>query len=195
MRTQFIYLLMLLTLRVAANNLSDTTRQRPLQYLSILVTGMSFHPGGGTMPENYPLKLDKNAVWVANIGLQVMYARQLSNRFFAVAAAGYYKDCAYVDAGFVHLGVGYEAIRLGRHTFSAEFGAAFSVREDWHRFERYRARDLYAHRVWRGWQYRLMPAGTLDYRYRATDRCELHYSLIPGYPAVMTSSLGVRLKL
>jgi hypothetical protein len=196
MRTQIFILLSLLTLRLAANNLSDTTRSSRAQFLSVQFMGMSYHPGGGTMPQHYPLKLDSKAYWVANLGVNLTYARQLKRHFSLVASASYYKDCAYLDAGYLHVGIGWDAIRLGRHTFGAELGPIFTFREDWHRFDRYRARDIYAHRVWGNWQYRFMLiAGTLEYKYRINERWQIHYSLIPAYPAVLTSLLGVKVKL
>lgn len=168
------------------------------RYFSIQFMGITFHPGGGAakMVKDYPLKLDDKAYIVLNLGAVANYDYELSRKFFLRSSAGFYMDCAFLKAGFVHVGLRFKGITLGRHSFNGGVGPVLSVREDWHRFEGYNDKDFYGDRVWNGMQYRLFPlGGELEYQYKINDNVAFQYSVIPGYPAVITSKFGLRFKL
>lgn len=168
------------------------------QYFSVQYMGLTFHPGGGAvkMISNYPLKFDKKAYFVLNIGLAANYDYELNKRFFLRGEASFYMDCAYKKAGYLHAALHVQTINLGKHRFNIGFGPVISVREDWHVFEDYKATDFYGERVWNGMQYRIFPlGGQIEYRYQINEDLEFQYSVIPGYPAVVTSKFGLRWKL
>jgi hypothetical protein len=168
------------------------------RYFSVQFMGFTFHPGGGAvnMVKNYPLKMDKKAYIVFNVGAVANYDYELSRKFFLRSSAGLYMDCAYQKAGFVHLGIRFKGITLGRHSFNGGVGPVLSVREDWHKFDGYNDKDFYGNRVWNGMQYRFFPlGGELEYQYQINEQLAFQYSVIPGYPAVITSKFGLRFKL
>ena len=204
-------LIMLLSLSISAQNLSQSTFQKDNsdagqksyklsknQYFSIQYMGVTFHPGGGAvkMVKNYPLKLEKKAFVVLNIGAAANYDYELSQKWFVRSSAAFYMDCAYAKAGYLHMGIRFKALTLGRHSFNGGLGPVLMMREDWHQFDGYKDNDFYGKRVWNGMQYRFFPlGGELEYQYQINDKWAFQYSVIPGYPAVITSKFGLRWKL
>ena len=187
----------LLSLRAPGQTTENSPSTKwPVQSLSIQWIGFTYHPGGGDYPEVYPLKIDKQGYGVFELGLALNYDYQFHDGFFLRSALAYYKDCAFVDAGFVHLGVRGIIWSNDRHSINAGLGPTFLVREDWHKFREYVWDDFYGERVSGKWQYRFIWYGLqFEYLYRINDRLQLHYSLIPGVPAVLTSFVGVRCKM
>jgi 5-methylcytosine-specific restriction endonuclease McrA len=41
----------------------NTEKTKPPRYFSVQWLGWTYHPGGGSMPQNYPWKLDKRDVY------------------------------------------------------------------------------------------------------------------------------------
>ena len=181
----------LIFLPLMAQNVEKTP---PTHYFSVQWLGWTLHPeGGGAMPQNYPWKLDKKAAFVINPGIAVSYDWTWKKRFFWRAAAGYYGDCALLPAGYLHFGLQWKAFRFGRHSFNGGLGPALLFRKDWHRFSAYRTDPVYGDRVYKGWQYRLTPIiGEVEYMYQINDKLTFQYSVLPAYPAVIVSKMGVR---
>ncbi len=197
-------LLCLLSFQISAQNASkdlniiNTLKPQSTKghFLSVQLMSLTYHPGGGnrSLVKYYPLKFDKNANFVYNPGVTINYDMQISKKWHLRGAVGYYKDCAYLDAGFVHLAAHYQFLKLGRHSFSFGLGPVFAFRKDWHQFDEYPSNDMYGERVWNGWQYRFFPvAAEFDHRYQINDRIELHTSVIPA--TVLTAMVGVRVRL
>jgi hypothetical protein len=191
MKNNITLFLLLLMLPLSAQNNATTP---PLRHFSIQWLGWTFHPDGGSMPQNYPWKLDEKATYIINPGIALSYDWQWKKRIFWRVAAGYYGDCALMPAGYVHIGLRWEALRFGRHSFNGGLGPALLLRKDWHQFApAYRGDPVYGDRVYQGWQYRLTPIiGEVEYLYQINDRWQFQYSVIPAYPAVITSKIGVR---
>ena len=168
----------------------------PNHYFSVQWLGWTLHPKGGSMPQNNPWKLDPKAVFLLNPGVALSYDWQFKKHVFWRAAAGYYGDCALLNAGYIHFGFRWEALRFGRHTFNGGFGPGFFFRQDWHRFAEYRGDPIYGNRVWQGWQYRMFPViGEVEYLFKINARWQFQYSVVPGYPVVINSKMGVRFLL
>jgi hypothetical protein len=186
----------LLTSAVAiANGSEPPARWNSPWYLSAQFLGITFHPGGGTTPEVYPLKFDRKAYCVVNIGAAVNLDYSMSKRFFLRFTSSVYKDCAFVTAGCFHLGPRVQ-YNWGKSSINMGMGPIFSYREDWHQFAQYTTDDFYGERVSGKWQYRLFPCAVeLEYMHRINDRLEFQYSLIPGGALVFTSLIGVRFNL
>jgi hypothetical protein len=180
----------------AQNSLLPKTKHP--QYLSLQWFGITFHPGGGSvfMRDNYPLRLDQKAYLVINLGLAASYDRELSKRFFLRGQAGFLLDCALQKSAYLHVGLQLKVLTLGRHSFSGGLGPMFLVREDWGKFPRYRrGDDFFGSRVAYGWQYRFFPiGGEGEYLYQINNKIQFQYSVIPAYPAVITSKMGFRMK-
>jgi hypothetical protein len=178
----------------------ETIKKTPTKgkYFSVQFMGLTIHPGGGAvrMVQNYPLKFDEKAYFVLNVGATVAYDVDLSKKFFLRSSAGFFMDCAYLKSGFLHVGFRWNALQIGRHTINAGVGPTLMFREDWHRFETYNDADFFGKSVYNGWQYRFFPVGgEIEYLYKINDKWQFQYSVIPGYPAVITSKIGLRFKI
>jgi hypothetical protein len=167
--------------------------------LSVQFLGLTFHPGGGAvnMVKKYPLRMDKKATFVINLGFTVAYDYDISDKWFIRTMVGYFKDCAFMNAGFIHMGFRWKPIRIGRHSINGGLGPFLSVRKDWHPFDGYNDKsDFYGKRVWNGMQYRLFPfGGEIEYQYKINRKWDFQYSVVPGFPAVINSRFGFRMKL
>ena len=190
-------ILLFLCLIGYASTAQNAGKTKPTHYFSLQWLGWTFHPvGGGAMPQNYPWKLDKKAAFVLNPGIAVSYDWAWKKHFFWRAAAGYYGDCALLPAGYLHVGLRWEAIRFGRHSFNGGLGPGFLFRKDWHQFAAYRGDLIYGERVYQSWQYRFTPIiGEVEYMYKINDNLTFQYSILPAYPAVIVSKIGVRWSL
>jgi hypothetical protein len=101
-----------------------------------------------------------------------------------------------LKSGFLHVGFRWNALQMGRHTINAGVGPTLMFREDWHRFEEYSDKDFFGKAVYNGWQYRFFPVGgEVEYLFKINDKWEFQYSVIPGYPAVITSKIGLRWRI
>lgn len=164
-------------------------------FLSVQYLGITYHPGGGTTPEVYPLKLGKKAYLVANVGVASSIDYQFNRFLFMRFTAGFYKDCAFVTAGCLHAGPRFQ-YAWKKNRFDIGIGPIFSFREDWHQFEEYTTDDFYGDRVSGRWQYRFFPTAIeLGYSRKLKDNISFQYSLIPGAPLVITSLFGFRFNL
>ena len=164
-------------------------------FLSIQFLGLTYHPGGGTTPEIYPLKLDKKAYLDLELGIVANLDYSLGKRAFIRFSSSLYKDCAFVTAGSVHIGPRLQ-FSWKKSSVNIGIGPIFSFREDWHQFPEYQGDDFYGDRVYDRWQYRFFPAAVeLEYLFKINDRMQFQYSLIPGAPLVITSLFGVRFNI
>lgn len=178
---------------------AQNTETQPARYFSLQWVGLTLHPGGGSvlMRDNYPLRLDSKAYFVVNLGAVASYDREISKRFFLRSEASYFMDCAWQKSVCLHIALHLTPLTWGKHSINGGLGPMFLAREDWGKFETYRrGDDFFGNRVKMGWQYRFFPiGGELEYLYKINDKFQFQYSVIPGYPAVVTSKIGVRMKL
>ena len=159
---------------------------------SVQFLGLTLHPDGGNTPEIYPLKLDKKAYLVLDVGAAANMDYRLNRRFFFRFTTSFYKDCAFVSAGCLHAGPRIQ-FSFGKNRMNVGMGPIFSFRRDWHMFGQYETDDFYGDRVYHGWQYRLFwTALELEYLRRISDTMEFQWSIIPGVPLIITSMFGIR---
>jgi hypothetical protein len=181
--------LLLTSFALAKEEQKETPWRLSMQYV-----GFTFHPGGGNAPEIYPLRLDEQAYWVFELGASAGVDYTIfDDKMFARYTMALYKDCAFVPAGYIHLGLRGVIFKNERHEINGGVGPTLLFREDWHQFPEYAGDEFYSRRVYKGWQYRfIFYGGEFDYLYRINDNWEIHYSLIPGVPIIITSKFGLR---
>jgi hypothetical protein len=191
---KFMILIMALPAVIAQNQEKDNSKIQSW-YVSFQYLGLTYHPDGGNTPEIYPLKLDKKAFLVVDVGVAANIDYRLCNYSFLRFSTSYYKDCAFVNGGCFHFGPRFQ-FSWKKNSINIGMGPILSLREDWHRFSQYTTDDFYGNRVYKGWQYRLFPyALELEYLRKINDKLDFQYSIIPGAPLVITSLFGVRFKL
>jgi hypothetical protein len=167
----------------------------PAWHLSVQYLGLTYHPDGGNTPEIYPLKLDKKAYFVLDVGFAANIDYRISDHFFLRFTSALYKDCAFVTAGGIHAGPRLQ-FSWGNNSINAGIGPILSFRQDWHRFAEYKDDEFYGSRIYHDWQYRFFPtAMEFEYLRRINDSMEFQWSVIPGAPLVITSMFGVRFRL
>ncbi|MGL1888904.1 MAG: hypothetical protein OCD76_20495 [Reichenbachiella sp.] len=181
-------------LGVASAN-PDTEHIQSPWHASLQFVGISYHPGGGNYADDYPLKIDDDAYWLLNIGgaLNVDYDIVDSIAFIRGAAA-FYKDCAFFYAGYFHLGIRGVIVRFGKHSINGGMGATLIYRENWNQIPEYENDSFYENAIMNGrWEYQfIFYGGEFDYIYQYSKNIGIQYSIVPGFPMVITSKLGVR---
>ncbi|MDB5103329.1 MAG: hypothetical protein JWP91_1018 [Fibrobacteres bacterium] len=154
---------------------------------------LTYHPGGGGA--EYPRQLDDKAYWVFQVGAET-YADYYVLPWLLVRGAGaLYKDCADVWAGFAHLGFRLNWAPADRFALRIGIGPSLLWRESWlGRVERYRSDAFFGRPrpsdrfqsafIWFG--------GNVETEFKIGHGLGILYSVVPGYPFVITSSLGLR---
>ena len=190
---RFIWVILILVPKfITAQSIDSSSEKIHRWYLSFQYLGLTFHPGGGTTPEIYPLKLDKKAYLDLQIGVASSIDYSFGKYAFIRLKSSIYKDCAFVTAGGIHIGPRFQ-YKWKKNAVNLGIGPIFSFREDWHQFPEYTTDDFYGDRVHGRWKYRFFPAAVeLEYLRKINDRLEFQYSIIPGAPLVITSLFGLR---
>ncbi|MDQ3001720.1 MAG: hypothetical protein M3Y08_10725 [Fibrobacterota bacterium] len=161
--------------------------------LGVNYYALTFHPGGGGA--EYPRQFDDKAYWVLQVGGEAYADYYLKPWFLLRGAGSLYKDCADVWAGFAHFGFRFNWNLAQRLAFRIGIGPSFLWRESWLGVvDRYRADAFFGRpkktdrfqSAWIGY------GGNLEAEYKVTPRLGLIYSVVPGFPLVVTNSLGLR---
>lgn len=164
--------------------------------ISLQYIGLTIHLNGGTLPQRYPLKLDSKAYFVVDAGASSSLDYRFHRKFFLRFSAAVYKDCAFVSAGYFHIGPRGLIASWGNNEINGGLGPTLVYRQDWHRFPEFKGDAFYGNRTYHGWQYRFfLFGGEFEYIKRITKRLWFQYSLIPGAPLLITSRIGCMYRL
>jgi hypothetical protein len=190
-----VVMLIIWPARVSPQTVESNAERTPVWYVSFQYLGLTYHPGGGNTPEVYPLKLDRKAYLVLDVGVAANLDYRLCDYSFLRFTTALYKDCAFVTAGGLHAGPRLQ-YSWGDNRISFGVGPILSFSGDWHRFKEYQDDEFYGNRVYNGWQYRFFWfAVEFEYLRRINDSMEFQWSVIPGGPLIITSLFGIRLSL
>ena len=153
---------------------------------------LTYHPGGGGA--HYPRELDDRAFWVIQVGAEANGDYYLHRLLLLRVSGSLYRDCADVWAGFAHFGFRFNWAR-SRFATRIGIGPSFLWRESWlGQVARYRSDGFFGRpapgdRFQSRW---IWYGGNLEAELKLRGRLGLVYSLVPGFPFVVTSSLGLR---
>ena len=159
------------------------------------------HPGGGDHTDAYPRKLDDGAYWVLLLGGELdldWYAYHFSNTPMAVlvrGSASLNKDCSDVWAGFLHLGPHFNLALGERFAFRIGIGPTLVWRQNWNgRVANYTGDTFYGKTLTNdAFQSRLIwYGGNMELEWKVKRNVSLIFSNIPGWPHIITSSIGAR---
>ncbi len=164
--------------------------------IGLKLFGLSIHPE--TVKENavvMPRKLDKNGVLVLNIGAEIMYEHFVyKDKYSLKFVQALYADCADQLGGFVHIGVRGRIFSLGKHRLYGGIGPTLVFRRSWLDLAEYKDQGLF-----QGdgrYQYLfLWYGGEFEYKYELNSKFDFAISFIPGYPDLLSLSLGLSYKL
>lgn len=161
--------------------------------------GLTYHPGGGSAGETaYPLALDDEGYWVLQLGAETDLDYKVNEYFYLRSTVALFKDCANLWSGHYHLGFRANYTTDMGVSFRFGIGPTFIWRENW--FEAEAVNDWYngdgfygKERHSRKFQTAfLWYGGNFEMDYKINEQYTVVYSVIPGFPQVVTSSLGLR---
>lgn len=159
--------------------------------------GLSIHPKGEK--ENallMPNRLDENGFFVLNLGAEWMYEKfVVEDRISVKLVQALYADCAARLGGFFHVGLRGKIFQIKRHSFSGGIGPTLVFRRNWMEMDGYENLNRFKGDESAKWQYLfLWYGGELEYKYHLTEKLDAAISFVPGYPDLMSLSIGVNYK-
>ena len=178
----------LVFLLVFPSQIGNTQETLTLKYF-----GLTIHPLGDKTAYLQPNKLDKNAHFVANVGLFIGYEKYLYEDFFSLKLIqGFVSDCSNGFASVTHFGPRVALLRREKHRIYFGIGPTLIVRDSWNRFgDAYESsgyfNETYSPRMGE-LQWKLVPyAFEFEYDFAFTPDNQLSISLTPGVPAMILS--------
>lgn len=160
--------------------------------------GLSIHPYGEERNAHLmPLKLDDKAYFVQNLGGILSCEKfMIKDILSAKVAVGMYMDCAAQFGGFAHLGVRGRIFSIQRHKLYGGIGPTFIFRQNWLHLDGYHDGKLFRGSKQDKYQCLfLWYGGEFEYRYEMSSRVDGVVSLVPGYPDLVSVSIGFNYKL
>ncbi|SPY34698.1 Uncharacterised protein [Porphyromonas cangingivalis] len=178
--------------------LSLFTSAKAQESIGLRFFGLSIHPHGEAENASImPLRLDKEAYFVQNLGGILSYELPIYKDFILTkTAVALYSDCAAQLGGFVHLGLRARIFTLGRHSLYGGLGPTLIFRKNWLKIPEYKDPGYF-----KGGQDAIFQhlfiwyAGDFDYRYKITDKWDLACTFVPGYPDLISLSIGFNYRL
>lgn len=160
--------------------------------------GLSIHPKGEK--ENaflMPHKLDKDAYAVLNLGGVISYDHFVYKDIISIKMGqALYADCAARTGGFTHIGLRAKMLKTGKHLLNGGIGPTLVYRRNWLHLEGYVNQNRFKGSKDNRWQYLfLWYGGELEYKYAFGKQWDFSASFVPGYPDLMSISLGLNYKL
>ena len=191
----------LLLLAAAVSIAAPSVRAADAGYLdpsrfaaNLKYTGLSYHPGGGENEEHYKRSLDDKDYWVVLVGAQADVDYKLHRFFYLRASTSLYKDCSDLWAGFYHFGFRANWDATERLALRVGIGPTYLWRQNWFGKVKGYTKDSFFGPATTGTFQNafIWYGGDVDVEWKAWEHVSLLYGVIPGYPEVIQSSLGLR---
>ena len=164
--------------------------------ITIKYFGLTVHPFGDKTAHLQPNKLDKNARFVANVGIFLGYEKFVYEDIISVKyIQGLLSDCSNGFASISHVGVRFGIVRREKFRFYVGIGPALLIRDSWNRFgEDYTSsgyfNETYSKRFGE-LQWKFAPVAIdLEYDYAFNDKNQISLSFTPGIPTALIFSIG-----
>lgn len=148
--------------------------------------------------ELYRRRLDSRGQNVLTPGIKLGYDMDLAQPFWRAHqvqfAWGEVSDSIEHRLGFLAVMARWVLWQGPRASASLELGPGFLYRESWRSVYRYRADNALheSHRFLPGYEWAVLPLGTVDLLYHFAPRLQGVWSIFPGFPYVIMQSVGVR---
>lgn len=155
--------------------------------------GLTIHPFGDKTANLQPNKLDKNAHFVANIGLFIGYEKFLyEDRFSIKLIQGFISDCSNGFASVTHFGPRVALLKREKHRIYFGIGPTLLIRDSWLRFgDAYESSGFFNETYsdhFGDLQWKLIPyAFEFEYDIAFNPENQFSISLTPGVPAIIFS--------
>lgn len=165
--------------------------------LGIKYFGLSYHPQKPYNSHLMPLKLDKDASFVINLGASFNFEYFFLKDIFSVKGVqAFYSDCAQQFAGFSHIGFRGQIFKWGNLSLNGGIGPTFIYRKNWYNLDGYDNKFSFFYGGKNDvWQTRfLWYGGEFEFNYEIFDKTELSFAIIPGGIDLINLSVGFRYK-
>jgi hypothetical protein len=166
--------------------------------LGLKFFGLSIHPKGEIdNAEIMPLNPDGKGYFVMNLGGMICYEHFISKDLLSIKAIqALYSDCAARFGGFTHFGFRVKIFRINRHSLYGGLGPTLIYRRNWMEITGYVNPKRFKGEINDKWQYKFVWYGAeLEYSYSINKRFDIATTFVPGYPNLMSLSLGIKYKL
>lgn len=162
--------------------------------IGIKYFGLSIHPKGEH--DNaflMPRKLDPNGYFVLNVGAQINYEHFIYKDIVSIKIIqALYADCASRLGGFSHIGLRGRFFKINRHVLSGGIGPTLVFRRNWLELVGYQNPERFKGDIGQKWQHLfLWYGGEFEYKYYLNQNTTFALSFVPGYPDLMSLSLGL----
>ena len=150
--------------------------------------------------EKYPRKLDAKGVHIITPGIEVYFDNGINYEDIPIPYQRWtfasYLDSMNLKAGYIHYGPRFSYNIKNNINLFFGLGPTFYFRESWNRFDEYRDDGFFqeSKNYFRGYQFKLLLAGDIDFQYYFSDEIQFVWSIIPGLPDVITNATGLRIK-
>lgn len=84
-----------------------------------------------------PLKLDRRALFVPNVGGALQYRKQINERWSIDIEQTFQADCAFKGSWGTGISIGYDVLKQAEHQFIVALGPGFFFRNSWFVLEGY----------------------------------------------------------
>lgn len=165
--------------------------------IGIKFFGLSMHPFGDENAFLMPRKLDGKGYFVLNLGAMLSYEKFFWQDILSVKViqAGY-SDCAARAGGFSHIGIRGKIFSTKRQSLSGGIGPTLIYRRNWNELERYHDPGRFQGGLSDKWQYLFIwYGGEFEYKYSLNETFDFALCFVPGYPDLISFSLGINYKL
>lgn len=158
--------------------------------VSVKLMGLSFHPRGALSSEVMPYKFDKKGYFVPNFGVIISFEHEINEDISLKFSQGIYYDCAFQPAGFSQVNVRGNFYDKGDFRVNGGLGPTLIYRKSWEKLVGYNPTDFYKSHGDIEYSY-LWHGGDFELSKKIDENNEFLVSFVPGYPALMSLSLGI----
>lgn len=156
--------------------------------------GLSIHAYGDENWRLMPRRLDDTGRFVINLGATANYELFVWRDIVSVkSSVALYSDCAARLGGFFHVGLRGRIFKIGRHTLNGGIGPTLIFRRNWAELPNYSNLHYFKGAPGDIWQWRfLWYGGEFEYNVQLWKGWEASLTFIPGFPKLMSLSIGFR---
>jgi hypothetical protein len=164
--------------------------------LGLKFFGLTVHPRGDKNAFLMPRKFDPEGVFVLNIGGMTSYEHFIHKDIFSIKGIqALYSDCAAKPGGFSHVGIRGKIFKSSKHSLYGGIGPTLIFRRNWSDLTGYLNSNRFKGKETNKYQHFFLWYGAeLEYAYVLNKHIDLSVTFIPGYPDLLSLSLGIKHK-
>ncbi|MDA3928808.1 MAG: hypothetical protein PF541_07590 [Prolixibacteraceae bacterium] len=125
--------------------------------VGIYVCGLTMHIPGDKNASLMPLKLDKNGLFVINIGAALQYRKQLKGRWSIDLIQTFQADCALKKSYGTGISIGYDFIKSKKQRLTFAVGPGLFIRKSWFVLDGYLPVEYLKESANKKWEYTILP--------------------------------------